>query len=252
MCTNLLWVVEEDGMHIKIQLKRPAITDRDIELFCLLNEQRAMVSNQIYGIFWPNTSHVAGAGRRRLTKLVESGYIKIFEVKPRWHTIKLFLLAKKGLNVLRKQGLDLGFPEIKNIYPTEVEHMLKLVNVRAVMRSLGAGKWRSERQIRKEDWQQGWMPDGDLQLHGLRISFELENSFRSKDRYVRRFESYARDKKYALVIFIVGWPSVRSWLLDLEMPQDKIGFIDYDDLIQNKGAAKILNKTSQIKLGSLF
>lgn len=228
------------------------ITERDIELFRFLNEQKALVSGQIYNIFWPNRSAAAGAGRMRLTKLVDAGYIKMMEIKPYWHPLRLFVLAEKGLKVLRDKQLDHGFSEITALSVSQIDHTLKLVNVRGVMRELSGTKWRSERQIRKEDWGQGWFPDADLELHGLRIAFELENSFRSKERYIRRFANYARDKKYALVLFIVSWPSVRSWLLDLEMPQDKIGFVDYDDLIQNLDMAKIMNKTSQIRLGSLF
>ena len=228
------------------------LTERDIELFRYLNEQKVMVSSQIYGIFWSDTSSISGTVRQRLTKLIESGYIRTLEVKRYWHKLNLYTLTANGIKALKDLGLDHGFLEIKGIHPLQIEHTLKLVNVRGVMRKLGAHNWRSERVIRKEDAGQGWFPDADLELHGLRIAFELENKCRSKDRHVSRIATYAHENNYTLVIFVVCQAAVMSWLLDLEMPQDKIGFVHYDELIQKSGNAMVRNKSSQIQLGSLF
>ncbi len=164
------------------------LTERDIELFCYLNEQKFMVSGQIYQIFWPECDPRTGTSRQRLTKLAESGYVKVIETEK--NRLRLFLLTEKGIDVLRKKRLDHNFSELTDVNPVLVEHTLKLVNIRAVFRDLGQINWRSERLIRKEDAKRGWYPDAMLDVHGLKIAVELENSFRSKDRYIQRFKRY--------------------------------------------------------------
>ena len=226
------------------------LTERDIELFRYLNEQKFMVSGQIYQIFWPECDPRSGAARQRLTKLVEAGYLKIIEVDK--DKLKLFLLTEKGIDILKERRLDHKFAELSDVNPLFVQHTLKLVNIRALFRELGQHDWRSERLMRKEDMKRGWYPDGMLDLYGLKVAFELENSFRSKDRYVQRFKKYESDNTVDLAVFVVSWHLVKSWLLDLEGPQDRICFVLYDDLLKKKGDAELENKTSKIVLKSIL
>ena len=230
------------------------LTERDIELFSYLNEQKFMVSSQIYEIFWPQSEVRSGTARQRLTKLVESGYIKIVIVKdPKKETeLRLFVLTEKGINELRKRKLDRGFSELSSINHVLVEHSLKIVNVRAIFRELGQKNWRSERLIRKEDSNRGWYPDGALDVSGFKIAIEVENSFREKSRYIRRFKHYAENQEFGLAIFILSWPSVKSWIFDLDAPQDKICFVNYETLLKKRGDAELENKTSSIKLSSIL
>jgi len=230
------------------------LTDRDTKLFCYLNEQKFMVSGQIYKIFWPESDPETGTARQRLTKLIESGYIKIMTIRDekKKKDLKLFLLTTKGIEVLRTQRLDHKFSELSDVNPVLVEHGLKLTNVRALFQELGAANWQSERLIRKEEASRGWYPDGVLNVNGFKIAIELENSFRPKERYIGRFKRYAEDRDFDLVIFILSWPSVRSWLLDLDSPQDKICFVDYDALLKKKGDSELENKTSAITLRSIL
>lgn len=230
------------------------LTERDIEVFRYLNEQKFMVSGQIYEIFWPKSEIRSGTARQRLTKLVESGFIKtlVLQDQKRKSELKLFLLMEKGIEILRKRNLDHGFSELSTVNPALVEHGLKLVNIRALFRELGGKDWRSERLLRKQESNRGWYPDGVLDISGFKIAIELENSFRRKELYVQRFKHYAEEKDFRLAIFILSWTSVKSWLLDLDAPQDKICFANYEELLQKKGKAEIENKTSRFLLESLF
>lgn len=241
---------EKPVEKITLWPERIVLTARDIELFQYLNEQKFMVSGQIYEIFWPKSDPESGTARQRLTKLVESGYLKIIQIER--NKLRLFLLREKGIEALRQRRLDHGFSELSDVNPVLVEHGLKLVNIRSLFRELGQRNWRSERVIRKADSNRGWYPDGILDVSGFKIAIELENSFREKDRYIRRFKHYAETGEFALVIFILSWPSVRSWIYDLDAPQDKIAFVDYDALLEKKGDAELGNKTSKITLRSIL
>lgn len=240
-------LVEDEGVTDLIPLR---LTGRDIQIFRLLNEHRFMVAGQIYQIFWPESEATSGTARQRLTKLVEAGYAKLIEEEKK--RLRLFLLTRKGIQVLKERGLDHGFTEVMSVNPALVEHTLKLVNIRHVMTELGAVHWMTEPLIRKEEAWRGWFPDAAFEISGLRLAIELENSFRSKELYISRFRRYQDAKEFALVIYIVSWPAVRTWLIDLEAPQNKLGFVTYHDLIQKKGEAEFENKTSKIKLGSIF
>lgn len=230
------------------------LTERDMELFRYLNEQKFMVSGQIYEIFWPESEVRSGTARQRLTKLVESSYVKtlVLEDKKKKSELKLFLLTEQGIEVLRKRNLDYGFSELTTVNPVLVEHGLKLVNIRALFQELGEKNWRSERLIRKQESNRGWYPDGVLDLAGFKIAIELENSFRRKELYIQRFKHYAEEKDFGLAIFILSWTSVKSWLLDLDAPQDKICFVNYEELLEKKEEAEVENKASSFLLRSLF
>jgi len=229
------------------------LTERDMELFRFLNEQKFMVASQIYSIFWPSSKLDAGTGRQRLNKLVDAGYIKIFAVqKDAKTTLKLFMLTEKGIDELRKLKLDHRFSELSSVNQVTVEHTLKLVNVRAIFRELGQKEWISERLIRKQSPNRKWYPDGALVFGKSKIAIELENSIREKTRYENRFKHYEEDQEYRFVFFILSWPVVKSWIFDLTAPGVKILFGMYVDLLQDKGQAKIENKISSVELKNFF
>lgn len=226
------------------------LTERDLEIFRFLNEQVVMVSGQIYKLFWPESETRSGTARQRLTKLVDADFIRLQETVVKHKKLKVFLLTQIGLDELKKKKMDHGLSVIEDIGSVPVEHCLKLTNIRAMFRSLGQHEWISERLIRN-DASRNWYPDGIIKIKGYKVAIELENTFKTKDRYVQRFKKYQFAKEFLLVIFAVCWPSVKSWLLDLDAPQDKICFVDYNDLMTKKESAVLENKTSQISLGSI-
>lgn len=228
------------------------LTDRDIAILSVVNEQAFVVSGQIYQAFWSETSVRSGAARQRLTKLVEAGLVKIVETRIDHKKLRLFLITEKGIGILKEEKLDHGLREIAKVGSIPIEHTLKLVNVRQVFRALGQYRWRSERVIRKEDTHRRWYPDAILEVHRLRIAIELENTFRSKERYLDRFRRYELDQEFSLVIFVVSWPRVIGWLLGVDAPQDKISFVLYDDLVKKKGDSELFNQTSRIRLASIL
>lgn len=236
------------------ELGHMVITDRDIEIFQYLNEQKYLMANQIYETFWPKSDISSGTARQRLTKLVNVGYIKTLDIqKDKKEKLRLFLLTEKGIHVLKPKGLDHGFSEItKDINRYTMDHTLKLATIRSVFRSLGENKWRSERVLRKQDYERGFFPDAVLEINGLKVALELENSFREKERYIIRFTKYAKSQEFTLIIYIISWPMVKGWLMDIEAPQDKLAFLLYEDLMNKRGNAELVNKTSRVPLKAIL
>ncbi len=235
------------------ELKQVVITDRDIEIFRFLNEQKFMVAGQIYEAFWPKSDVSSGTARQRLTKLVSAGYIKVTDVpRDKKDKVRLFLLTEKGIEVLKGKGLDHGFAEIQTPNPYTIEHTLKLAAIRCVFRDLGETAWRSERLIRKEDEKREFFPDAILEIRGRKTAIELENSFRQREKYVARFGKYIKLFEFDLVIYVLSWTMVKDWLLNIEAPQDMFCFVLYDELLSKRRDAKLVNKTSRITLGSLL
>ena len=232
------------------QNTRIEITERDIELFRYVNEQKHMTSGQIYDKFWPDSSVRTGTGRQRLSKLVESGYIKIqslFRQK-----MKLFLLTTKGVQELRARNLDHGLTEIDGVNQAHVKHTLKLVEIRSVFEKMGPVKWVSERMLRKFNNGSKHFPDAVIEYKGLKTAIELENSIKSKKIFIEKLDYYCKSKEFDLVIYIVSWVSAFSWMIDVDVPQDKITYALYDDLMRKKGECELRNLSGTIKIGSLF
>ena len=238
----------ENGLDENLKL---ILTDRDIEIFRFLNEQMVMVCGQIYEIFWPNSEIRSGTARQRLTGLVDAGYIRILETEIKHKQLTLFLLTQLGLKELQKRNLDHGFSVIKDIGSIAVEHSLKLGDIRGVFRNLGQSGWISERVIRSFK-QRTWFPDGILTVNGLHIAIEVENTFKTKDRYVERFKKYELDDEFRLVIYVVSWATTKGWILDIDSPQSKICFADYNERMTKKEKAILENKISEIPLSEFI
>lgn len=242
-----------DMINSKTESSNVVVTDRDIELFRYLNEQNYMVSSQIYQIFWPDSNPRSGTARQRLSKLIEVGLVKTKDIIiPICKRLRLFMLTAKGIDLLQARHLSYGFEEIHYVNPLTVKHSLKLTNVRALFRELGQTNWRSERLIRTREAARGWFPDAILDVRGLQIAIELDNSFKSKERYERRFEYYKKDKDFTLALFVFSWDSVGDWLYDMEVPQNKVCFVHYDDLFKKKGDVELYNATSRILLRNIL
>ncbi len=235
------------------KLRRVVITERDIEIFTYLNEQKYMMANQIYSAFWPDSEVRSGTARQRLSKLVDAGFIRTLDVqKAKSEKVRLFLLTAEGIDVLKEKGLDRGFGEIGDINQYTIEHTLKLATLRCLFRDFKGVKWLSERVVRKEEHDREFFPDAVIEVSGQRIAIELENSFRERERYETRFAKYSRLNDFTLVIYILSWHMVKSWLLDIEVPQNKLCFVLYDELLLKKKDAELMNKASRIPLRSIL
>lgn len=226
------------------------LTERDITIFSYLNEQKYMTLGQIQQIFWSGRAFRAGAARRRVQKLRRLEYLKTIELGGKCP--ELILLAKKGIAVLRDRKLDHGLSEIKRVSSLFVSHTLKLVAIRALFLELGQGDWKSERMIRRGGGYRGSFPDAILDVCGNKIAIEFENSKREKKRYLARFRHYWTEQAFTLVIYIITWPMQRNRLLEIEHPPDKLCFVEYEDLMQKKGAAELENAVSKIRLDSIL
>lgn len=235
---------------VEENISRVEITERDIQLFQYLNEQKYMIAKQIYDFFWPESTVRTGTGRQRLTKLVERGYIKIREIIGT--KFKLFLLTEKGISELRARNLDHGLSEIDIPNPVQVRHTLKLVNIRNVFEKTGNIKWVSERVFRKQESHQKYFPDAVMDYKGLKSAIELENSIKGKQVFLKRLHDYALDKNFDSVIYVVSWTSVLSWLIDVDVPQEKIFYVLYDELIAKKKDSELKNLSGSVKIGELF
>lgn len=241
------------GQNILDGIRRVVITERDIEIFTYLNEQKFMMANQLYSAFWPESEVRSGTARQRLSKLIDAGYIKTFDTQMgKSEKVRLFLLTSKGIDILKTKGLDHGFGELGNVNQYTIEHTLKLATLRCLFREFKGVKWLSERWVRKEDFKREFFPDAVLEINGQKVAIELENSFRERGRYEKRFARYAELDDFALVIYVLSWGIVKSWLLNIEVPQDKLCFALYDELLLKKGDAELMNKASRISLSSIL
>ncbi|MBI5308390.1 MAG: hypothetical protein HZB37_08705 [Planctomycetes bacterium] len=222
------------------------VTERDIQLFRYLNEQKYMTSD----LFWPESAVRTGTGRQRLTRLVEGGYVKIHDfVSP---AMRLFLLAAKGLEELRARSMDHGLTEMDVEIQAHVKHTLKMVEIRSAFEKMGPIKWVSERMLRKYGGARKHFPDAVIEYKGLKTAVELENSIKGKGIFLAKLDDYCKSSEFDLVIYVVSWLSVLSWLIDVDVPQDKITYALYDDLMKKKGDCELKNLSGSIKAGSLF
>ncbi len=242
--------LKKENLKLNEQLPRIEITERDIALFRYLNEQKYMTAGQIYNKFWPDSTLRSGTGRQRLTKLVEAGYIKIHELIRQ--KMKIFLLTTKGVQELRDRDLDYGLMSMDGANQAHVKHTLKLVEIRSVFEKMGPINWVSERVLRKLNRERKYFPDAIIEYKGLKTAVEFENSLKAKKIFLEKLDNYCKSSEFDLVIYIVSWMSALSWMIDVDVPQDKITYTLYDDLMREKGESELRNLSGSIKVGALF
>lgn len=223
---------------------------RDIQVLRFIHEQGYLVYGHIKSAFWENSSYDAGACRHRLEKLISAGFLtKDDSVKKK---PSVYCLTEKGNGELVKQGLANGVPlfRMNGYYRTNMDHDLKVTNLRIFFRKHGLDGWSSERVLRKRDFYLH-VPDGLLAVGAERIAIELENSTKGRKRYEALFRNYKRSQEYSRV-FVVANCEIMDWVIDLEYDPEKVWFVEYKDLFRHGPNALFKNKADSFVLAKLL
>ncbi|MBI5410075.1 MAG: replication-relaxation family protein [Nitrospirae bacterium] len=223
------------------------LTDRDIELFRMIHEERYLAYNQIKRAFWKDTSDVSHTCYQRVSKLVESGYLN--PVNSRKKKLIVYFLTEKSHEELKKRGLDLG---LRLFRPNSnlgfyIDHNLRLTNIRLSFRELGRSHWRCERVLKEIEHRFHWIPDGVLGLYRYQAAIEYENCEKAINKYAEFFDYFGKQKEFDL-LFMILRKEPRDWLIDLEYPVERVWFMLYDDLLRNGAKAIMENKAGHCKL----
>lgn len=226
------------------------LVDRDIQLMRYLNEHKYLSTRQIYETFWPESPERNGAGRQRLEKLEQAGYVKKYS--PTGKIPMLFLVTKKGIEALKEKNWDYELREVNDMDESMVEHNLKLFHIRKIFEAMGVREWKTERVFRSQETTRSWYPDAVFKWMGYLFAVELENTFRSKKIYEQKFQWYKDEPGFRGVFYVINWAYVKSWLMDFESTHSKVGFVIYDDLFKNGSGALIENKMSKMSMGVMF
>lgn len=226
------------------------LVDRDIQLMRYLNEHKYLSTEQIYKTFWPESPERNGAGRQRLDKLEQAGYVKKYSSTAK--IPMLFLVAKKGIEALKEKSWDYEFKELSEIDESIVEHNLKLFHVRKKFEAMGVKEWKTERVFRSQETTRLWYPDAVFKWAGYLFAVELENTFRNKKIYEQKFQWYKDEQEFRGVFYVINWPYVKSWLMDFESTHSKIGFVIYDEFYKTGPRALVENKMSKMSMGVMF
>jgi len=155
---------------------------RDIEMFRFMHEQGYLAHSHIKSAFWESCSEEAGACHHRLDKLVSAGYLaKETGVKKK---LSVYRLREKGYDELWKQGLrnSMSLFKLNGYHRANMDHDLKVTNLRIFFRKHGLDGWTSERVLRRRDFFHLHVPDGLLTVYGEKIAIELENSTKGRKR----------------------------------------------------------------------
>lgn len=218
------------------------LTERDIEIFGFLLDQKFASLEQLYFKFFdtrkiateplPNNLQVT---RQRLQVLRRAGLIKTEKVFS--EAKSLYLLSHHGFQVFQsKKPHDAYALPVKSMDFRSYEHDTKVNDCRiAIERTGKVMKWLPERRIRMKGFESEFafkdlpkdlVPDGIfVSSKGERIVFEIEATPRKKSRYQEKKESY-------LSVMIGSKPLIHRvfW----------VGFTDriYSDLKEVAGSEK--------------
>lgn len=240
---------KQDGNREEV-LEPVAITERDVAIFKLIHEQRYVVMNQIVTAFWKCCSEDGKAAKRRVMKLVDTGYLKLGEIRDR--KIKVCLLTEKSYGELKSRGLDSGLSlyASRDDYYYNFDHDLKVVNLRILFRDLGLDKWKSERLLKEKELY-GKVPDAVLDIHGYQAAIEFENTVKSKERYSEAFHRYKEHSDFFFVFFILDkWG--RDWIFDLDYDPQQVWFVLYRDLFEMREETPFVNKEAGFPLSRIL
>jgi len=226
------------------------LTPRDIAIFKLIHEHRYLPNNQIRDAFWPGCSITSHVTYRRIERLVKMGYLKR-DYSTRLSMV-VYLLAESGLKELQCRGLDSGLLlyEKTDDFDRLSEHDLNVLNLRILLRDLGLGDWRSERLLKEKD-NLSKIPDGVLNVRGLKIAIEMDNSLKNQTRYRDSFGYYGENTGYALVFMVMN-TSLKNWLLAMHYDVKRVWFTNYKHLFKSREQALFENKSGSFHLNRIL
>lgn len=245
-------IEEDDNDETKI-LEPLELTDRDIALFKLAHEHRFIVYSQIKEGFWKNVSLESKTCNKRIERLVKSGYLS--SKRSERKDINAYFATSKSLKILRARGLDSGLElyQVSEYFDRNIDHDLKVLNLRILFRDLGLDSWIPERVVLEREKQRK-TPDGVLTRNGMRVALEFENDGLTKDkgRYQGMLNYYRDHEVYDLLFLIVDGP-IKDWLV-FEMNYDsrRQWFTTYRELQQNRGNAYFENRSGHFLLNYIL
>ena len=224
---------------------------RDIEMFKFMHEQGYLAHSHLKSAFWASCSEEAGACHHRLDKLVSGGYLaKETGVKKK---LSVYRLREKGYCELLRRGLhnSMSLFKLNGYHRTNMDHDLKVTNLRIFFRKHGLAGWTSERVLRKRDNYYLHVPDGLLTVYGEKIAIELENSTKGRKRYEALFKNYQGSKEYSRVFMILN-TEIMDWVIDLEYDPEKIWFVEYKTLFREGEKTVFKNKADNFVLAQIL
>ena len=226
------------------------LQERDIEMFRFMNEQGYLAHSHIKSAFWGTCSEEAGACHHRLDKLVAAGYLaRETGVKKK---LSVYRLREKGFGELLQRGLRNGTSlfKLNGYHRTNMDHDLKVTNLRIFFRKHGLESWTSERVLRQRDYYIH-VPDGLLKVYGEKIAIELENSTKGRKRYEGLFKNYQAAKEYSRVFMVLN-TEIMDWVIDVEYDPEKIWFVEYKTLFREGENTVFKNKADTFVLAQIL
>ncbi len=233
---------EESDKNLPAESEATELGARDTQVFRFIHEQGYLVFNQVRRAFWQDCSEIAGACYHRMEKLRNAGYL----AKERAYRKKcwIYLLTEKGYAELVRLGLTSGVPLFKmnGQYQINMDHDLKVTDLRIFFRQHGLDGWTSERVLKDRDFKSR-TPDGVLNVYGDKVAIEFENSTKGRKRYKEIFDGYRQSKEYRRVFMIVD-EEIKDWALNLDYDTSQIWFVNFKDLFRKKHEAVFENKAA--------
>ncbi len=226
------------------------LTKRDIGIFKMIHEHRYSANNQIRDAFWRGCSITSHVTYRRIQRLVNMGYLE--RTYSERSSCTVYYLAENGYKELQSRGLDSGLAlyEKTEDFDRYSVHDMKVLSLRILFAELGLDQWRSERLLKDKD-NLARFPDGVLNVRGLKIAIELENTVKQKMRYPEIFGYYGENTDYALV-FMVMVKRLKNWMIDMNYDAKRVWFTHYDDLLKLREQTLFENRTASFHLSRII
>lgn len=198
--------------ELKSVLKKPGVknfrlTDRDLDIFGFILEQKFASLEQIYFRFFDCRKSISDplprglfVTRQRLQILKRNGFLKSEKVFS--ESKSLYLVTNKAVQILRSRRSHLAdLKVISQIDFRNYDHDTKVNDCRiAIERTGKVIRWLPERKIRAQGFESefSWhelpselVPDGIfISSKGERIAFEIETTPRKKSRYEEKRDGF--------------------------------------------------------------
>lgn len=202
------------------------INDTDIQIFVLLLHHKFLSFDQLARRFSPKQRPVKGGSApaiyHRLYRMVQEEYLHSI----RKEGAKLFLLAEKGIQVIRDFN-KAKLPVVALEELSFVKHDLAAADLRFYFESLGAAHWTTERQLERYASGKPKIPDAAFRWNGRAVFLEVEFSQKSRERYERIYAHYAREGGPDLALYFFKTRSDLDFLIRLSEKNPRFAFFPY-------------------------
>lgn len=217
--------------------RKKRITQRDLKILKLCQEQRYLTLAQIAMAFFPGSKNKYKVPLRCVNRLMKRGLLRA--IKERIGKRTLYLVSRKGMRTLEGEGFLNGLAYVKTVDWANAQHDSCVTDIRLIFEKLGF-EWTPQRVLKLSNPRKKF-PDGKATFGEYAFSVDVEKDRLRRDEYKWIFGKRCRERHDRAILYVVKDERTKAKRLKDAKDLIRIYCVTLDEVLERQGEALFLN-----------